>query len=58
MNLICYTQILILTTKTMLISTLLMNSDEVITNVSGVINSKYHQIALRSVLVHPPELLG
>ena len=30
------------------------NSDEFITNVSGAIDAKYRQIALRSVLVHKP----
>ena len=32
--------------------------DEVITNVSGAIDAKYRQIALRSVLVHKPLNLG
>ena len=35
-----------------------MYSDEVITNVSGAIDAKYRQIALRSVLVHKPLNLG
>ena len=34
------------------------NSDEVITNVSGAIDAKSCQIALRSVLVHKPLNLG
>ena len=34
------------------------NSDEVITNISDVIDAKYHQIALRLVLVHKPLNLG
>ena len=33
------------------------NSDEVITNVGGAINAKYHQIALRSDLAHPLKAL-
>ena len=32
--------------------------EEVITNISGVIAAHYRQMVLRSVLVHPPELLG
>jgi hypothetical protein len=35
-----------------------LNSDKVITNVSGVIDAKYHQIALRLVLVHKQLNLG
>ena len=34
------------------------NSDEVITNVSGAIDAKYCQIALRLVLIHKPLNLG
>ena len=42
----------------MLVKVIIANLDVVITNVSGAIETKYWQIALRSVLVLKPLKLG
>ena len=42
----------------MLVKVIIANLDVVITNVSGVIDTKYRRIALRSVLVLKPLKLG